>query len=1091
VISLVAVLFILGSSTPTAAIPRTFTEDFTSKAYCDTEYTTAWWDTTAGELKLFPFEPAIAGSVTTPGYAQGVCVDGNHAFVADLTSGLQVVRIENPTSPVIIGAVAMPNNAYDVCVAGDRAYVTTSGSYGLQVVDIGDPVNASIIGSALMGPAVSVDIAGDHAFLACGTVGFRAVDITDPTNPSALGALATLDYAHDVWVEGDHAFVADADSGLHVVDITNPASPVIIGSIDTPGTAYEVCVAGDHAYVADNSHLQVVDITDPANPAIVGSVSIPGGAGRAVRVDGDYAYVGGSATGVHVIDISDPTSPAVIHSVDTPGSPLNVDIDGEYAYVADYTGGLQVIEIGLPLTPSPESEPMASVYTPGLSQGVYVAGDYAYVADYTSGLTVVDVSNPASLAIIGSVETIKANDVCVAGDHAYVADDTYGLRVIDVSDPANPAIVGRADSDRALSVCVAGDHAYVADDDGGLQVVDISDPTNPAIVGSVFTPDYAKGVYVSGDHAYVAAWHLAAWQSGLQVVSISDPTNPTVIGSVITPGYAMDVFVAGDCAYVADADSGLQVVDITDPANPVIIGSVITPGTAERLYVAGDRAYVAGLFDYAQIIDIIDPANPAIVGSVGTQFSTEDVHVAGDVAFVVDRSYLELASISSRRFDPNRRIGQSSNLTSSDETVVRTVLTVSATGLTVPQVSADAGSTWTEVPDGYWYRLGAPGNDLRWRAHLNTGFDDPTVESLQLGWLFECTLIDSVRDVPGDQGGWTRIHFPRSGYDFPGEQDYPATGYQIYRRVEDGALLRQVLAGAEVASPQDVEGSPLFICEPLDYRCLGERWFISGTGGAKDEFPPGVWEVVSWVAATQQDEYVALVPTLGDSTAGGIPWATYLVTTHTTTPSVWFVSDPDSGYSIDNIAPAPPANLAFGGPEVLVWDEAPEGDFAYHTVYGSESADFDETATLIDYTVDPTFDVSSSPYAYYHVTTSDYADNESDAASIEGQTTSASVEALLPTRFSLGAARPNPFNPITEISYGIPAGASVSRVVMNVYDATGRQVTTLVDVEQGPGTYGIVWDGTDRSGAEVASGVYFYRISWNGRSERRRMVLLK
>ena len=62
---------------------------------------------------------------------------------------------------------------------------------------------------------------------------------------------------------------------------------------------------------------------------------------------------------------------------------------------------------------------------------------------------------------------------------------------------------------------------------------------------------------------------------------------------------------------------------------------------------------------------------------------------------------------------------------------------------------------------------------------------------------------------------------------------------------------------------------------------------------------------------------------------------------------------------------------------------------------------------------------------------------------------------------------------------------------MHVYDATGRQVTTLVNVDQGPGTYRVVWDGRDHKGVEVASGVYFYRIVWNGRSETRRMVLLK
>jgi len=96
----------------------------------------------------------------------------------------------------------------------------------------------------------------------------------------------------------------------------------------------------------------------------------------------------------------------------------------------------------------------------------------------------------------------------------------------------------------------------------------------------------------------------------------------------------------------------------------------------------------------------------------------------------------------------------------------------------------------------------------------------------------------------------------------------------------------------------------------------------------------------------------------------------------------------------------------------------------------------------------------------------------------------------LPSRFYLGPAIPNPFNPITEIEYGIPAGAA-SAVTMKVYDARGRRVTTLVDAVQAAGTYRVVWDGRDHKGSAAASGVYFYRITWNGKSETRRMVLLK
>jgi hypothetical protein len=108
-----------------------------------------------------------------------------------------------------------------------------------------------------------------------------------------------------------------------------------------------------------------------------------------------------------------------------------------------------------------------------------------------------------------------------------------------------------------------------------------------------------------------------------------------------------------------------------------------------------------------------------------------------------------------------------------------------------------------------------------------------------------------------------------------------------------------------------------------------------------------------------------------------------------------------------------------------------------------------------------------------------------------GQTDIADGRPEIPTTLTLGPAIPNPFNPVTEIGYGIPAGTVPSRVTMKIYDATGRRVRTLVDSNLGPGVYCVVWDGTDHKGVPVASGVYFYRLVWEGKSMTRRMVLLK
>ncbi|UCF04556.1 MAG: Ig-like domain-containing protein [bacterium] len=83
---------------------------------------------------------------------------------------------------------------------------------------------------------------------------------------------------------------------------------------------------------------------------------------------------------------------------------------------------------------------------------------------------------------------------------------------------------------------------------------------------------------------------------------------------------------------------------------------------------------------------------------------------------------------------------------------------------------------------------------------------------------------------------------------------------------------------------------------------------------------------------------------------------------------------------------------------------------------------------------------------------------------------------------------PNPFNPVTIISFYLPEAA---HVVLEVYDVTGRLVTTLLDGFRERGRYEIDWDGTDLYGEPVTSGVYFYRIEACKTVRSRKMVLIR
>jgi hypothetical protein len=86
-------------------------------------------------------------------------------------------------------------------------------------------------------------------------------------------------------------------------------------------------------------------------------------------------------------------------------------------------------------------------------------------------------------------------------------------------------------------------------------------------------------------------------------------------------------------------------------------------------------------------------------------------------------------------------------------------------------------------------------------------------------------------------------------------------------------------------------------------------------------------------------------------------------------------------------------------------------------------------------------------------------------------------------KYSLSNNYPNPFNPVTTISYQIP---ELSFVKLKVYDVLGNEVATLVNEENPSGSYEIEFNATG-----LPSGIYFYRLQAGSFVETKKMILMK
>jgi hypothetical protein len=287
------------------------------------------------------------------------------------------------------------------------------------------------------------------------------------------------------------------------------------------------------------------------------------------------------------------------------------------------------------------------------------------------------------------------------------------------------------------------------------------------------------------------------------------------------------------------------------------------------------------------------------------------------------------------------------------------------------------------------------------------------------------------------------IEFARSGHDDQ-MAPYPILRYEAYRRIDAPPS-----AGYAVREPHAIG-----------------------------------WTQVGEVNAHQELGYSIVVPTIGDSTVAlGPYYSTFFIRAATDDPGIFYDSPPDSGYSIDNLAPGVPAGLAYNT-GTLTWDESRAEDFDYFTVYGANTQSFG-SATLVDYCVEPTMDITAAGYVFYFVTATDFSGNEGSAAMIN----TLSGVGGTPKDYVLSvSAYPNPFNPSTTVRYTLP---SRGHVTVAVYDARGARVATLADADQDAGAYTERWDGHDGAGRAVSSGVYFARVDHPAGTKAYKMVLLK
>jgi hypothetical protein len=359
--------------------------------------------------------------------------------------------------------------------------------------------------------------------------------------------------------------------------------------------------------------------------------------------------------------------------------------------------------------------------------------------------------------------------------------------------------------------------------------------------------------------------------------------------------------------------------------------------------------------------------------------------------------------------------------------------------------------------------------------------------------IAECPApsIAFITDVPNDQGKQVNVVWNRACGDTAGSQQ-PITSYSIWRRADElGKTSTQ-----QVSSATNVRDVQSFAAMMREVANIAPGTQFSIAANIPSNYAGEIWTFVGSTSALQFEQYAFVAPTLYDSTAvTGIVWTTFFVAAHTSDPLTWYASKPDSGYSVDNLAPFAPSRLigtAGDSTIALHWNANTEDDLQYYAIYRATTANFQLGNHPLGYATDTLF-VDKPPKVkvdyYYKITAVDFSGNESKPSNEVGMLrVSVTDNPTTPLSFTLGQNYPNPFNPSTTILYELPRDGQVEVAIFNLL---GEQIRTLTNQRQAAGQYRILWDGRNENGKSVPSGVYLYRLRAGEFVQTRKMILMQ
>ena len=700
-----------------------------------------------------------------------------------------------------------------------------------------------------------------------------------------------------------------------------------------------------------------------------------------------------------------------------------------------------------------------------------------------NGIRVLNVKNSANPIQVNRLDLDhKPSSLKVEDNLLFVGLVGYGLQIYNIANPINPILIGEYLQEININdIEISDNYAYLAVANCGLWILAITDPSNPIQVSEYNDicndSSVPQDLILVGDTLIVAAYSIWA-------LDVSDPYNPTEINHFSTSKigcHSVDICLVDFILFVADLSnvqpsgiSQISIYCIKDLMNPYFISSYNIFGNVWTVNVANDYLFVGAGASGLAIFDISSIDNPVPFGCLSTIRESIKVIVVDSIAYVQNTKPTIPESIS---YDI---CGKENNKDFIVEVDTGDFVILNVSDVTNPYVVGkypESGfSTGIEIINDYGFVLDDHGSV----TILNVGtpythdyiskietFGIPMAVDVSDSLLLIANninlLIVTIADINNPQVIGSYTHFDLNDVKIKGNYAYIAGG-------ADGLLILDI-SNPEIPTLVGQYNTPDYACKLAfkdHYSYIADRYSGIQVIDVSDPTNP---LFVSQYPNPNEPTLINNLVISGDYIySEGISEVDIISIIDPANPTLvsnYFASS--TVYDIDVISNYLVLAIAYDGLEIVDITKLTEPKLGlfYNTPGVSLGV--------------------SCFYPFIYV-----ADIRSllklKIKTITGINDENDFEGELPKSFILYQNYPNPFNNNTIIEFSL---FQQNKVDLSIYNILGQKTVTLLSETIPAGTYKVAWDGKKNRGEPVSSGIYMYRLLFDGASLSRKMLLLK